>query len=59
MVLPSLFTYIKEKENVDTTIIFKSFNNSNEAISLTGASSTNDLYNDKFDFKFQVPKILK
>ena len=33
--------------------------NSNEAKSLTGASSTNDLYNDKFDFKFQVPKILK
>ena len=33
--------------------------NSNEAKQLTSAtSSTNDIYNDEFDFKFQVPKII-
>lgn len=32
--------------------------NSNEAKSLATASSTNDVYNDEFDFKFQIPKLI-
>ncbi len=41
-------------------IIFNYFysTNSNEVKSLTATSSTNGLCNDKFDFKFQVPKFI-